>query len=689
MRCPHTKSPTILVYAIIRAAIYQFVGILVLSSVALAESITISDDVTFNYSNTSGSSDISYVGSYNGSKKYAYSSTIGQDESVTFSINATSVEGNPYMNIVMFNPNNHSEWWASSPSVTINEGYNQLTWGPFANTDVHLEFTIYIDDDDTLTTNSFIVQDTGDPIDSGSGNSSGGNLPPQYIEYYTPSNIEFLGSNNFTFGQNLDTGETISWKQEINVQIHNQEIQQYKGNLVGKDDNDFLVLEINRVGGSFHSSRVNSSIYNGIKINSGEKLSVEFEAQLPVPRDSNGNYVANVPLWPALWLMGNDKLNGNWIGWPFCGEIDALEWSPVKSPEWPGQGYETQANVAYHWNSNDPDYGYNHEQTAQYYSESDMHIKFHKWRVDIYRYDDGINTNKIEIFMDDQYISGSRFYENDNYSSSNSDLDYYYDNSEFWYPSLTKNPQTYGYGEKEYFLIMNIAMGGWYPNVYTVPAEFDHAQMVVKNVTTKTTPLVRYYTLDLNYDPAKISVTKTPNENQYEDGTSVWVQASPLTGYLLSESLWYSAVIRMDEDRSETIVAVEDTGDDDSDGLSNYEEAIIYNSDLNNTDSDYDNRSDYYEAISGTSLIDADDYFLPVGILDSLGQYKLEFNSKPGRNYSIKVSDNLINWSNWVLYESNNDSTSSYTFDSDAAGSLGLDIDSESFFFKVDIEKQN
>ena len=57
---------------------------------------------------------------------------------------------------------------------------------------------------------------------------------------------------------------------------------------------------MNRVGGSFHSSRVKSQSYDGIKINSGEKLSVEFEAQLPVARDSNGNYVPNVPLWPAL-----------------------------------------------------------------------------------------------------------------------------------------------------------------------------------------------------------------------------------------------------------------------------------------------------------------------------------------------------------------------------------------------------
>ena len=42
-----------------------------------------------------------------------------------------------------------------------------------------------------------------------------------------------------------------------------------------------IVLRIDRVGNNLYdSSRVNTSIYNGIKFGAGEKLSVEFEAQL-------------------------------------------------------------------------------------------------------------------------------------------------------------------------------------------------------------------------------------------------------------------------------------------------------------------------------------------------------------------------------------------------------------------------
>ena len=70
----------------------------------------------------------------------------------------------------------------------------------------------------------------------------------------------------------------------------------------------------------------------------------------------------------------------------------------------------------------------------------------------------------------------------------------------------------------------------------------------------------------------------------------------------------------MSSNRSVTISAFEDNNDDDSDGLSNYEEAIIHNSNLNESDTDNDSVSDYDEAIAGTSLINASDYFQLLGL---------------------------------------------------------------------------
>ena len=129
-----------------------------------------------------------------------------------------------------------------------------------------------------------------------------------YANYYTQ--LALTPIPEFFFGENVDTGDSIEWYQERVGNPHNNEIQDYERGQVGLDSNDYLVLRIDRVGSNLYdSSRVNSSVYNGIKIGSGEKLTVEFEAQLPMAKDSNGNYVPNVPLWPALWLMGNDRIN--------------------------------------------------------------------------------------------------------------------------------------------------------------------------------------------------------------------------------------------------------------------------------------------------------------------------------------------------------------------------------------------
>jgi hypothetical protein len=493
-------------------------------------------------------------------------------------------------------------------------------------------------------------------------------LPQEYIDYYTPSNVQFY-NDTFTFGKNLLTGEPISWQQEVNYNPYNSEIQDYLKGYTGLDDNNNLVLRIQRNGtNSYQSSRVNTQLYDGIKVGVGEKLSVEFEAQLPVARDANGLKVENVPLWPALWMMGNDQLNGSWIGWPHCAEIDVMEWSPTKPPTGGAAGYDNQANIAYHYDGTVT--GYNPYSTANYYDQSDIHTKFHKWRVDIYRHDDG-TTNKIEMFIDDVFISGSRYLQNNI-------------NQEFWRPSLSKDPETFGNGDKEYFLIMNIALGGNYPETSNVPSNFQYAEMVIKNVTYEVSSTTRYE-LELNFDPTKVTVSKNPNIDNYPPDSSVLVQAVPSNGYILSNSLYSSRTILMNEDKSFNINVNEDTNDSDGDGLNNYQEAVIYNSNLYSADSDNDNSSDYFESIAGTSLIDSSDFFYLQGFMGLSGKYTLEYDSKSNRNYSINVSDDLINWYNWKI-ESGNGSTQSNVFDPSVESITGLDSGSNNFFFKVDIE---
>ena len=125
-------------------------------------------------------------------------------------------------------------------------------------------------------------------------------------------------------------------------------------------------------------------------------------------KDSNGNYVPNVPfgLHYGLWVM--IKLIIHQLDGHIVQKLMLWNGLPQNHLLGGGSGYETQANVAYHWNGADG-LGYTHWSDSQYYNFSNPYTQFHKWRVDIYRYDDGVNTNKIEMFMNDNYISGSRF----------------------------------------------------------------------------------------------------------------------------------------------------------------------------------------------------------------------------------------------------------------------------------------
>ena len=529
-------------------------------------------------------------------------------------------------------------------------------------------YTIDIPSQSTRTFSSFLfyIEEYDQPVNLGTVVviENAYSLPS---EFYVPNNVTNYNSN-FLFGQNSNNGESILWTQLVEGNPHNNEIQDYLEGQVGLDENDYLVLRIDRAGSNtYYSSRINTRLYDGIKVGSGEKLSVEFEAQLPMAKDSNGNYVPGVPLWPALWLMGNDKLNNNWVGWPFCAEIDVMEWSPTKWPD-----YNKQANVAYHWNAgDDPPYG--HTYTDEFYFDGEIDTKFHKWRVDIYRYDDGINTNKIEIYKNDVLIPGSTYYE---YSGSN--------NEEYWYPTTGKFPQTFGTNEKEYFLIMNIALGGVYPGTSNVPPQFEYAEMVVKSVNYEISSLQRF-TLDLTYNANEVNVTKTPDQTDYQANSQVTVVATPNDGYVLGSNIWYSNSIIMDENKSFSISTYQDLNDDDSDGVTNYLEAIIYSSNPNSSDTDNDGYNDFFETIAGTSLIDSTDHFFMNGSMNSSGIYALEHNSVSGRIYSLLVSDDLNNWQELESNSGNGDSIFS-EFNPLNSNINGLNTDN--LYFKVNIEEE-
>ena len=109
-------------------------------------------------------------------------------------------------------------------------------------------------------------------------------------------------------------------------------------------------------------------------------------------------------------------------------------------------------------------------------------------------------------------------------------------------------------------------------------------------------------------------VTVSPDLNVYPKNTQVNVQAIPNPGYILYNDDWTNRNLFIDEDESYIINTLQDNRDFDDDGLTNYQEAIIYNSNLNNTDSDYDNSSDYFSH-SWDVPIDATTISTYVGLL--------------------------------------------------------------------------
>ena len=103
------------------------------------------------------------------------------------------------------------------------------------------------------------------------------------------------------------------------------------------------------------------------------------------------------------------------------------------------------------------------------------------------------------------------------------------------------------------------------------------------------------------------------------------------------------------------------------------------------TDSDGDGFTDYAEYVSGTNPIDADEYFSYSGAYHN-GQFALQFETKTGRIYNIKVSADLLQWHNWTSV-SGDDQEHTLEFRTSTHNIPELSTDSGSYFFKIHIEK--
>ena len=128
--------------------------------------------------------------------------------------------------------------------------------------------------------------------------------------------------------------------------------------------------------------------------------------------------------------------------------------------------------------------------------------------------------------------------------------------------------------------------------------------------------------------------------------------------------------------------------DNDSDGIpDNWETNNGLDPSSSNaaSDSDGDGFSDLAEYISGTSPIDRSDYFSHAGTYHN-DQFALQFETKSGRTYSLKVSADLLQWHDWTNV-SGDDLEHTLEFNTSTHNISELSTDSGSYFFKIDIEK--
>ena len=175
----------------------------------------------------------------------------------------------------------------------------------------------------------------------------------------------------------------------------------------------------------------------------GEVLVINFRAKLPKAYDAGGNVITQnssgeaIPLWPALWIMGTEIYNGldgrsgTATAWPYNGEIDTMEWTPVN-------GVETYSHAIHYYNTAHEYDSASHTHTA------DLTDAFHNYKTVIYYPTSG--TPFIEMFFDDVSVK--------KYSLTD-------DKFKELYSKVDSNGDVVA-GNKHYGLLMNIALAGHY-----------------------------------------------------------------------------------------------------------------------------------------------------------------------------------------------------------------------------------
>lgn len=173
----------------------------------------------------------------------------------------------------------------------------------------------------------------------------------------------------------------------------NQELQYYTSRTENaRIENNELVIEV-RQESNYANSGANYTSARLLTENKFDHQYGRFEARVKVPSGSG--------IWPAFWMLGNDFRTA---GWPFCGEIDIMEFVGRKPQEifgtihGPGYAGGESYSGIYDFGTAVPD---------------DYHVYAVEWEEDLIRwYVDGIlyHTAKPSDIAPDPWVFDHAFF---------------------------------------------------------------------------------------------------------------------------------------------------------------------------------------------------------------------------------------------------------------------------------------
>ena len=208
-----------------------------------------------------------------------------------------------------------------------------------------------------------------------------------------------------------------------------------------------------------------------LKLEKHKQISIEFEGKMPKSMNDDGTMESSdesnpVPLWPAFWMMGTGyKNNSTDQPWPFCSEIDVMEWAPTL-------GNNRYSN-AIHYDNNGAIYIDSAKEGL-----SDLRESFHKYKTVLKRDNDDNVT--ISMYLDDAHV---HTYDIDKTTQN-----------EFFQRVDKNNSVIDSSDEKHFGLLMNLALGGNYTGasdktIHESYPNFKEATLVIKSVKVEKTDL--------------------------------------------------------------------------------------------------------------------------------------------------------------------------------------------------------